>query len=37
MKSAQLNAADSVCYSDFHFYTFLESKIIEIVIFTSDH
>ena len=37
MKNAQLNAAASVCYSDFHFYTFLISKIIEIMIFTFGH
>ena len=37
MKSAQLNAATSVCYSDFHFHTFWISKVIEITSFTFDH
>jgi len=37
MKNAWLDAANSVCYSDFHFYTFSISKTIQITIIIFGH
>ena len=37
MKNGWPDAANSVCYSDFHFYTFSIFKTIQITIFIFDH